>query len=92
MDQFKSIWTKMKAKKDADDDQVQPSLEITNEDNNSSCSMSQAQNGISERPVIIKHSQLGPKHPSDLTSMLFDVDTFQSLGKIQPFTVRYDFK
>lgn len=74
-------------KKDADDDQVQPSLEITNEDNNSSCSMSQAQNGISERPVIIKHSQLGPKHPSDLTSMLFDVDTFQSLGKIQPFTV-----
>ena len=97
MDQFKTIWTKMKAKKEADEEQSNQSMGITNNsenENNSSTSSSapkpssQSQNGFSERrPIIIKHSQLGPKHPSDHTSMLVDVDTFQALGKIQPFTV-----
>ena len=86
MDQFKNIWTKMKAKKEADE--VEQQQGITNSENDTKSPSSQSQNGFTERrPIIIKHSQLGPKHPSDHTSMLVDVDTFQSQGKIQPFTV-----
>ena len=97
MDQFKIIWTKMKAKKEADEEQQQSMAGITSnsENNENKCSpkpkSSQSQNGFTERrPIIIKHSQLGPKHPSDHTSMLVDVDTFQAVGKIQPFTVSHN--
>ena len=96
MDQFKTIWTKMKAKKEAADEENQQSMAgITsnseNENKTSPKSSSQSQNGFTERrPIIIKHSQLGPKHPSDHTSMLVDVDTFQAVGKIQPFTVSHN--
>ena len=38
-------------------------------------------------PIVLRHNQLAPKHPSDQTSILLDVDTFQALGKMQPFTV-----
>ena len=76
----------MKAKKEADE--VEQQQGITNSENDTKSPSSQSQNGFTERrPIIIKHSQLGPKHPSDHTSMLVDVDTFQSQGKIQPFTV-----
>ena len=93
MDQFKTIWTKLKAKKDAD---LEQSVQQSGNEDTLDSSSSQQHNGISDQhqqsvvnmpPVIIKHSQLGPKHPSDHLSMLINVDSFQASGKMQPFTV-----
>ena len=86
MDQFKTIWTKMKAKKEAEEasEDDENDSETENDD-----SKTESSNGLTppQGPIIIRHNQLAPKHPSDNTSILLDVETFQSLGKMQPFTV-----
>lgn len=94
MDQFKTIWTKMKAKKDAEgggEDGVS-SLDLSSSGGaGGSESTKTSSNGFCPPaptgPIVLRHNQLAPKHPSDQTSILLDVDTFQALGKMQPFTV-----
>ena len=93
MDQFKTIWTKMKAKKDAEgggEDGVS-SLDLSSSGGaGGSESTKTSSNGlvhVPTGPIVLRHNQLAPKHPSDQTSILLDVDTFQALGKMQPFTV-----
>ena len=92
MDQFKTIWTKMKAKKDAEgggEDGVS-SLDLSSSGGGAGTSESTkaSSNGfVPTGPIVLRHNQLAPKHPSDQTSILLDVDTFQALGKMQPFTV-----
>jgi proteasome lid subunit RPN8/RPN11 len=84
MDQFKTIWAKMKAKKEADDEILNEAAASMDNDEKDGIL---PQNGHMQAPVILRHNQLAPKHPSDLTNILLDVDSFQSLGKIQPFTL-----
>ena len=94
MDQFKTIWTKMKAKKEAEgggEDGVS-SLDLSSSGGaGGSESTKTSSNGFCPPaptgPIVLRHNQLAPKHPSDQTSILLDVDTFQALGKMQPFTV-----
>ena len=74
----------MKAKKEAEEDSMKTSFETP--------PPTEVKNGLGpaqapQGPIIVRHSQLGPKHPSDQTSILFDVDTFETLNKMQPFTV-----
>ena len=38
-------------------------------------------------PLIMRHSQLGPKHADDNKDTLIEVDSFVSVGKVQPFNV-----
>ena len=94
MDQFKTIWTKMKAKKDAEGggDEGVSSLDLSSSGGaGGSESTKTSSNGfvqpVPTGPIVLRHNQLAPKHPSDQTSILLDVDTFQALGKMQPFTV-----
>ena len=91
MDQFKTIWAKMKAKKDAADAAAIDEENANNDHEDSFTDEAPVEpvhkNGQTELPIILRHSQLAPKHPSDKTSILVDVDSFQTLGKIQPFTV-----
>ena len=94
MDQFTTIWTKMKAKKGAEgggEDGVS-SLDLSSSGGaGGSESTKTSSNGFCPPaptgPIVLRHNQLAPKHPSDQTSILLDVDTFQALGKMQPFTV-----
>ena len=94
MDQFKTIWTKMKAKKDAEcGEDGLASLELSGTTSGSGGTGSgevapSSTNGFAPQgPIVLRHNQLAPKHPSDHTNILLDVDTFQALGKMQPFTV-----
>ncbi len=85
MDTFKTVWAKMKAKKEAE---AEENNDNSRDDEDDSDSVSGGRtNGLIQTPVILKHSQLAPKHPSDLTNILLEVDSFQALGKIQPFGV-----
>jgi len=85
MDQFKTIWTKMKAKKDAEEGEDGVALELSS---GTVGETKTSTNGfVPTGPIVLRHNQLAPKHPSDQTSILLDVDTFQALGKMQPFTV-----
>merc|ERR1712029_1243128 len=88
MDQFKTIWTKMKAKKEAEEEEEVEPMETENEVSTSNT------NGTTTPappthfgPIVVRHSQLAPKHPSDRTEILLDTETFQQCGKMQPFTV-----
>ena len=80
----------MKAKKEAEEEEeeeVEP-METENEVSTSNT------NGTTTPappthfgPIVVRHSQLAPKHPSDRTEILLDTETFQQCGKMQPFTV-----
>ncbi len=90
MDQFKTIWTKMKAKKEAEDtgeSMMDVSIENGDVKNGTNGLGGSTPAAPAPNNIVIRHNQLAPKHPSDNTSILLDVDTFQSLGKMQPFTV-----
>ena len=39
------------------------------------------------QPAVIRHHQLTAKHPLDDKDVLVEVETFEALGKIQPFHV-----
>ena len=38
-------------------------------------------------PLILRHSQLGPKQVDDNKDTLIEVESFVSVGKVQPFNV-----
>ena len=38
-------------------------------------------------PIVLRHSQLGPKHAEDNKDTLVEVESFVSVGKVQPFNV-----
>ena len=38
-------------------------------------------------PLILRHSQLGPKSNDDNKDTLIEVESFVSVGKVQPFNV-----
>ena len=79
----------MKAKKDAEGGGEDPGVTAALELSGTGSSDKSSSNGllVPTGPIVLRHNQLAPKHPSDQTSILLDVDTFQSLGKMQPFTV-----
>ena len=65
MDQFKTIWTKMKAKKEAEEEEEVEPMETENEVSTSNT------NGTTTPappthfgPIVVRHSQLAPKHLS----------------------------
>ena len=38
-------------------------------------------------PLIVRHSPLGLKHADDKKDILIEVESFVSVGKVQPFNV-----
>lgn len=70
--------------KDAEEKQV------VEEDDNSIQELGQDNNAPipnESAAVILKHSQLGPKQPSDPLEVLIETETFANVGKMQPFTI-----
>lgn len=82
MDHYKALWCKLKAQRDAEESTNDDEEEKEEEEH-----VAAEHNSVHRRPAILQHSQLAPKHVLDNTSTLLEVETFQSQGKVQPFTV-----
>ena len=92
MDHFKALWSKNKAnrrsstasnKSQQNGHHLAPEIVENNVRNPELDPMAKHQ----FQPVVIRHEQLSAKHPLDDRDVLVEVDSFQNLGKIQPFHV-----